>query len=538
MNATKKIASAITLLLLFILPASTMTQVEAAQSQAMSNEDVISLVKAGLSAEIIIAKINSSSVTFDTSAAGLQAIKAANVPDSVILAMIQASSRGNKEAAAPAKPGRIRDDLTDSFKRLQTSIVTVWSEFGHGTGFIIDPAGIIVTNQHVVGPSQYIAVQFDPERRIRAVLLAANAEKDVAVLWADISAFPGATVAPLARPGQDEPIIVEGERVLTIGSPLNQRKVMTTGIVSKIEARAIISDVNINPGNSGGPLFNSIGEVVGITTFGDVSRPGFAGIGGIVRIEEALPIIAEARDKMKEVKQPEAALLPVDPTDAFPLDAIKEIVQAEKFDHKRYHFGLNDYRIMLLTPAYKHWIETAPEREAAKSRSKRNNKEGAVQGTFRPFEDFYSWREYVGDYKPILHIRATPQLGESFWGAVGRGMAAQYGMITPAKMRFKTDFYKMRLFCGDKEITPIHPGKIAHLQNVRNIFLSINDATYEGLYAYPADAITSSCGKVRIEVYSEKEPDKADVKNLDEKTIERIVADFAPYFKQRETVQR
>jgi S1-C subfamily serine protease len=537
MIATKKIGSAIIILLLFTLPATAMPQVGTAQTQAMSNEEVISLVKAGLSSEIIIAKINSSSVTFDISAAGLQSIKAANVPDTVILAMIQASSRGNKEAAAPAKPGRIRDDLTDSFKRLQTSIVTVWSEFGHGTGFIIDPVGIIVTNQHVVGPSQYIAVQFDPERRVRAVLLAANAEKDVAVLWADISAFPSATVAPLARPGQDEPIIVEGERVLTIGSPLNQRKVMTTGIVSKIEARAIISDVNINPGNSGGPLFNSIGEVVGITTFGDVSRPGFAGIGGIVRIEEALPIIAEARDKMKEVKQPEAALLPVDPTDAFPLDAIKEIVQAEKFDHKRYHFALDDYRIMLLTPAYKYWIETAPEREAAKSRSKRNNKEGAVQGTFRPFEDFYSWREYVGDYKPILHIRATPQLGESFWGAVGRGMAAQYGMITPAKMRFKTDFYKMRLFCGDKEISPIHPGKIAHLQNVRNIFLSINDATYEGLYAYPADAITSSCGKVRIEVYSEKEPDKADVKNLDEKTIERIVADFAPYFKQRETVQ-
>jgi S1-C subfamily serine protease len=504
------------------------------QTQSLTNADVVALVKAGLSVDIVVAKIQSSPANFDTSPAALQELKAANIPDPVILAMIQAASRKPESQSTESKPVRIKDELTESFKRLQSSVVTVWSEFGHGTGFIIDKEGLIVTNQHVVGPSQYIAVQFDERRKVPAVILAASPEKDVALLWANLDALPEATIAPLARTSDTEPPVVEGERVLTIGSPLNQRKIMTTGIVSKVEKRVIISDININPGNSGGPLFNSLGEVVGVTTFGDVSRPGFPGVSGIVRIEEALSVITEARAKMLQMTKPPAKLLAVDPTDTFPLDAIKEIALAEKFDSKRYFLGAGDYQVMLLTPTLKYRMETEAEREAAKTKNKRNKKEGAVQGTFRPFEDFYSWREYVGDYKPILLVRATPTLGESFWGALGRGMAANYGIHTKAYLRFKTDFYRMRLLCGEKEIEPIHPGKIAHVLKADNYFISVKDATYEGIYSYPADAITPACGQVKLEIYSEKNPNKAEVKTLDVKTVNRVAEDFAPYLRVRQ----
>ena len=161
------------------------------------------------------------------------------------------------------------DELTTQFKRLQNSVVTVWSEFGHGTGFIVDSAGLVLTNQHVVGPSEYIAVQFDEQRKLAAVLLAADPEKDIAVLRTNLSEVAEAVVAPIAQSNSSEPLVVEGERVFTIGSPLHQTKILTTGIVSKLEAHAILSDININHGNSGGPLFNSVGSVVGITTFHD-----------------------------------------------------------------------------------------------------------------------------------------------------------------------------------------------------------------------------------------------------------------------------
>lgn len=492
------------------------------KQEKLTNKDLVEMTKTGLPETIILAKIKTSGGNFDTSPAALSELKKEGVSETIILAILQ---------PLETKPTRIKDELTSNFNRLKTSVVTVWSEFGHGTGFIIDKEGLILTNQHVVGPSAYIAVQFDEKRKIPAVLLAASPEKDVAVLWVNLELLPDATVATIAKTDAADPAVTEGERVFTIGSPLNQKKIITTGIASKIEEKAILSDININHGNSGGALFNSIGEVVGITTFKDADSLG--GVSGIVRIEQAFPLIEEARKKMVETEKPAAKLLRVDPTDTFPIEAIKEVAAAKKFDTSRYVSGIGDFTVTFLTPTLQYRIETEAEREAAKTRGKRNNKEGAVQGTFRPFEDIRGWREYIGDYKPILIIRATPLLAESFWGAVGRGMAANYGIRVPARLRYKTDFYRMRLLCGDKEVEPIHPAKIAHILNENNYLISVNDATYEGFYSYPADAITSECGKVTLEIFSEKKPTEAKIKTLDQKTVLKIAEDFAPYLGKR-----
>jgi S1-C subfamily serine protease len=83
-------------------------------------------------------------------------------------------------------PARKTDELTALFRQLQPSVVTVWSEFGHGTGFIIDSKGLLLTNQHVIGPSEYIAVQFNEHYKVPAILLASDAQADVAVLWVNV----------------------------------------------------------------------------------------------------------------------------------------------------------------------------------------------------------------------------------------------------------------------------------------------------------------------------------------------------------------
>ena len=431
----------------------------------------------------------------------------------------------------PLKTASSDDIVRELFASHQNSVVTVWAEVGpaHGSGFLIDQQGLVLTNQHVVSTSEFIAVEFDKRQKLRATLLASDPEKDVAVLWVNVKKI-GQVPAALSLLKKGDLGVVEGERVLTIGSPLHQRKIVTTGIASKIEERAIISDININPGNSGGPLLNASGTVIGITTFGDMSRSG-PGVSGIVRIEEALPIIERAREKMTQLSTPSEELLPNDPTDRYPIDAIKAAAAIEKFKTDPYLFGVGDYEVAVITPILR-YRGLAGEVRAAREKEKRNKKSAqAVQGTFAPLQDLRGWREYVGDYEPVLLVQAQPKLKETFWSAFGRGMAAAGGAYYTgaARMRFKTDFYKMKLFCGSKEVQPLAPGKMPIVLDEQNAFINVTDATFAGLYKYPADAITSSCGQVSLHLFSEKEPNNPKIKVLEAKTIQAVIGDFAPY---------
>lgn len=495
-------------------------------SKPLTNQDVIQMISLGFSDEVIIEKIHiTSNITFDTSIDGLKALKEANVTDAVIKAMLMPHP-----ASAFTSNGRVVDELAIKFQALKNGVFTVWSEFGHGTGFLISEDGLVLTNQHVVGPSSYLALQFDEKTKIRAVLLAADPEKDVAVLWADTSAFPAAIPLRIATSKGSEATLVEGERVFTIGSPLHQQKVITSGIASKIEKEAIISDVNINHGNSGGPLFNSQGEVVGITTFGDFTSHGGPGISGILKIEEAEPIIRAAEAKMASTTKPKPTLLPVDPQDTFPIDAIKATLEQRKFDTKPYAFDEGDFDVAFITPPLKYYEERQSEMRAAHEKARRNRNSFAVQDSFRPLDDLKNWEQYIGEYEPVLLVRVTPRLRETTGSLILRSMAASGGnYAVPEKLRFKTDFYRMRLLCGNEEIVPIEPGKIAHVVDVHSGFVNATDATYEGLYSFPASAISPSCGKVTLQLYSEKKPDSAVSKELSEKTINRISDDFQPY---------
>lgn len=439
---------------------------------------------------------------------------------------------------APAAPVRKVDDLTAMFQKYQNSVVTVWSEIGSGTGFIVDPAGLIVTNQHVIGPSQIISVQFDSKRKVEAKLLAYDTDRDIAVLYANLSAFPGAIAAPIAKAETTSDLAVEGERVFTIGSPLGLKKVITSGIVSRVEERAIISDVNINHGNSGGPLFNSLGQVIGITTFLVPGGNG-PGVSGVVRIDQAFPTLEHARKKMIDVPLPSAVLLPVEPTDSFPLDSLKEMIQSKKFDRKAYVFQTGGFDVALETPVLEYRLEEQPSLAAAHEKNRRTSRHAeAVQNTFQPLQDLHEWAEYVGAYRPVLIIEASPQLRETFMSALGRGLASSNGGYAgPARLKFKTDFYRMKLFCGEKEVEPIQPGKDATVVNAHNAFVNVTDATYVGIYSYPADAISPACGKVTLQLFSEKDPEKPEIKVLDTKSVEQISEDFQPYLDARAKAQ-
>jgi S1-C subfamily serine protease len=141
-----------------------------------------------------------------------------------------------------------------------------------GSGFVIDKAGHIVTNYHVVRDAGEVTVSFSNRDSVRAEIVGTDPSTDLAVLRVETSAS-GLTPLPLGN----SDVVQVGDSVVAIGNPFGLDRTATSGIVSALQRlitapnrftidHVIQTDAPINPGNSGGPLLNARGQVIGVNT--------------------------------------------------------------------------------------------------------------------------------------------------------------------------------------------------------------------------------------------------------------------------------
>src|SRR5438128_758814 len=163
-----------------------------------------------------------------------------------------------------------------------------------GSGFVINPNGLIVTNNHVVDGATEIKVTLADGRELPGRVLGRDPKTDIALLKVDAT---GLLVIPLG----DSSRLQVGEPVMAIGNPFGLEQTVTTGIVSatgRVIGEGpyddfIQTDASINPGNSGGPLINARGQAVGINT-AIVSRSGGSvGIGFAIPVNLAKPVVSQ-----------------------------------------------------------------------------------------------------------------------------------------------------------------------------------------------------------------------------------------------------
>lgn len=167
-----------------------------------------------------------------------------------------------------------------------------------GSGFIIDPNGYIITNNHVIKNADEIVVRLSDRRELKAKLIGTDSRSDVALLKID------AKNLPVVRIG-DSDKLKPGQWVMAIGSPFGFDHSVSAGIVSAIGRNLptenyvpfIQTDVAINPGNSGGPLFNLDGEVVGINSQIYSRTGGFMGLSFAIPINVATNVVKQLKDK-------------------------------------------------------------------------------------------------------------------------------------------------------------------------------------------------------------------------------------------------
>jgi serine protease Do len=206
------------------------------------------------------------------------------------------AAKGGTEVAPPA-PGASLDEFFRDFFGEGSAGAASPRVVSLGSGFIVDPAGYIVTNSHVIADAEQITVTLSDDTSYAARVVGRDAVSDLALLKIDAKApLPAATWGDSAK-------TKVGDWVLAIGNPFGLGGSVTAGIISAT-ARDIHAgpyddflqtDAAINRGNSGGPMFNLAGEVIGINTAIFSPSGGSVGIGFAVPAAFARPIIDQLK---------------------------------------------------------------------------------------------------------------------------------------------------------------------------------------------------------------------------------------------------
>jgi len=227
--------------------------------------------------------------------------------------------------AAPAFDAEEQNNIA-VYKRVLPSVVNITSttlvfnffegvvpQHGQGSGFILNKAGNILTNYHVVeNANRGIEVTLSNKRRYTAKVIGTDQVHDLAFLQIEAPNLEPVTLA-------DSSELAVGQKVYAIGNPFGLSGTMTRGIISAIRPirgaegapieDAIQTDAAINPGNSGGPLLNSHGEVIGINTM--IASNGAdqsSGIGFAIPINTAKAVLADL-SRYGRVKRPSLGIV-------------------------------------------------------------------------------------------------------------------------------------------------------------------------------------------------------------------------------------
>ncbi|MDD3814935.1 MAG: trypsin-like peptidase domain-containing protein [Desulfocapsaceae bacterium] len=205
--------------------------------------------------------------------------------------------------------------------------------YAHGSGFIINRNGYILTNSHVVNNAEEVTIRLIDKREFTARIIGQDQKSDVALIKIEAEDLPVISLG-------DSSSLKVGEWAIAIGSPFEMMQTVTAGIISATGRSSvgiseyedfIQTDAAINPGNSGGPLLNIHGQAIGINTAFLTQTGGYMGVGFAIPINMA-NIIAERLQKDGKMTR---AWLGVAPKDISP-----DLLKAKKLNSNTHNAAL------------------------------------------------------------------------------------------------------------------------------------------------------------------------------------------------------
>lgn len=370
------------------------------------------------------------------------------------------------------------------------SVVEVWTPARHAAGFVIDSRGLIATSHSALNGATAVEVEFRTRAdhfKVPGTVIVDDRATGGAVIRVDPQAV--GSISPIEPRCGGAPAAARYEDAITaIAAPMLSGKDLVDGVVTRVTSQAIFADLRIARETAGGPVFDTSGELLGIGSI-DEDPDTFQRIEAwVVPIERACEAIAMTATAMAGAAPPKGIRLPIESGAA---TAVSK-PPAPKPKSATTVVRASDFDIALMTST--------------------QAREG---GGSDPRLDFDNWTDYLRYAPPVLLVRVSPQFEESFWKMLARGAASTQGVNLPPLKSFTANFLRMRAYCGEAEVLPIHPFVIER---------RINDkpSIREGLYVFALDAFGPKCSTVRFAMYSEKDSKRADTKAIDPKLFEQI----------------
>jgi len=426
------------------------------------------------------------------------------------------------------------------YNKVKRGVVRVEAGLGHGSGFFIDTlGGLVVTNDHVVAGERAVSVALDTNRRVAAQVVVRDHDADLALLRLGALACDDCPHLRMAKPDSSGAIVVSGERIIAVGFPLSQQSSVTSGIVSSVRERAIISDVNINHGNSGGPLLNLGGEVVGVNTFLAPGGNG-PGVSGSILISQLAPLLKRAADTLAILPAAKLTFLPNLSGPPYPITELRaaaESVPADAYDEVQ-EYKAGNFILTFSTPVANFVYSKKYENEVAKDRRKREARAGlSEEERYSEVGEVRDWIDYVGNLtNPAVSVNVVPKQGETFGSLLGRALTTAGGYRPGrAKFVFKGDVQDVEWYRNGELVNPVVGGRAPQRVYESNAWVEMKDVAYRGLYIFdPATFGPDSAGappSIVAHISDLKHLDDRNWVELPGEVVARVWNDFGPYYR-------
>ena len=408
-------------------------------------------------------------------------------------------------AGTTGSTGATHADGAVMLNKWRGSIAEIWTPTSHATGFVIDPRGLVATNDRTVGAATDVEVEFHGAAagatarvKVPGRVIASDRTQGVTIIWINPETIasrqpiaPGCSTSDaVAKAAAASPPVAHGDKVVALITPMLEPINAIAGTASHPDVQSFRVDWRLDAGSSGGPVFAADGRAIGITVGDDESDRERRRDSYVLPLDNACPVIAAARQKMTGAPPP-ATLLRTEA--GLPPTRLATIRDPKTPRVQPPVIAASEFDIALLTPAMV----------------------GADQGTWSPRSFFGYWMPYVSNAPQVLLVRASPQFEESFWKMLARGAAATQGVVLPPLASFNANFLRMRAFCGDAEIAPIQ-------RFIIEMPIKDRKPVREGLYVFALTDFGPHCSSIRLDLFSEKSPTKADSRTIDPALLAKI----------------